>query len=160
MSTKIVVDTNVMLSAALAIRAGLLDSPTFVLFSKIVTREIIAVASPQMLYELARKLEDPKFEFPASFILEFTRLVTNAVDLVAIRGLNMGCRDKADDMFIETAYNGRVDALVTRDRDLQDAKVRYGLAKRGCEVIGVMEALAGLQESVIVEKNENEQLGT
>jgi hypothetical protein len=70
---RIVVDSNIFIAAALAIQSDRLHSPSFVLFSKVVTREIIAVASPQMLYELAGKLEKPDFGFTASFKLSFMR---------------------------------------------------------------------------------------
>lgn len=83
---------------------------------------------------------------PSAFIIDFVELLADAVEKLSIRGLAMGCRDEPDDMFIETAYNGRVDALVTRDHDLQDAKTRYGLSKRKCRVLNVSELLAILHD--------------
>lgn len=143
---KIVVDSNVFVSAALAISGKRLDSPSAVVFFKVVQRDVVAVASPQMLYELAGKLSEPRFELSAAFVIDFINLLADAVEMVAIRGLDMGCRDERDNMFIETAYNGRVDALVTRDRDLQDAQTRYDLAKRKCQILNVTELLAYLRE--------------
>ncbi len=152
----IVVDSNVFISAALSIHSKRLDSPSAAVFFKVVRGGVIAVASPQTLYELAGKLSNPKFQLPSAFVIDFVDLLASAVEMVSIRGLAMGCRDERDDMFIETAYNGRADALVTRDPDLQDAQTRYGLAKRNCRVLNVSEFLASLhgipkQEDVTAE---------
>lgn len=142
----IVADTNIFVSAALAIHSNRLDSPTAELFTRIANGDVIAVASQQTLYELADKLTEPRFGLPGSFILDFVTLVSEFVELVAIRGLDMGCRDERDNMFIETAFNGRVDALITRDPDLQDARTRYDLAKRECQVLNVSEVLTMLRK--------------
>jgi len=143
---KIVVDSNVMISAALAIHSGRTESPSARLFSLIAGGDVAAVASTQMLYELAEKLEEPRFALSSAFILDFVELYANALEIVAIRGLDMGCRDDDDDKFIETAVNGRVDALVTRDRDLTETRIRYDLAKRRCEVLAVSEVLTAFEE--------------
>jgi putative PIN family toxin of toxin-antitoxin system len=139
--TKIVVDSNVLVSAALGLRRHRFTSPSVVLWTKVATREVIAVASSQMLYELVATLEYPRLELPARFIIDYVERIADAVDMVSIRGLDMGCRDPRDNIFIETAYNGRVDALVTRDADLQDWKTRYTLKKRFCQVLNVSKFL-------------------
>lgn len=41
-----------------------------------------------------------------------------ASEWVAIAGAKLGCRDPDDDKFLETALMGKVDFLVTGDRDL------------------------------------------
>ncbi len=151
---KIVVNTNVLVAAALSIQSKRPNSPSLVLFSKMASRDVIAVASPQMLYELAGKLSNPSFGLPSTFVIDLIKLLSDAVEMVSIRGLDMGCRDERDNIFTETAYNGRVDALVTRDRDLQDAQTRYDLAKRKCQVLNTSELLALLRESL------NEDEGT
>ena len=110
--------------------------------TKITTREVIAVASSQTLYELAGVLAYPQLKLAEDFIVKYTERIADAVDIVSIRGLNMGCRDPRDDIFIETAYNGRVEALVTRDKDLQDWRTLHTLEKRGCQVIEVTPFLA------------------
>lgn len=98
--------------------------------------EVTLVVSTQTLYELADKLQTPRFGLPAQFILTFVDLIANAADIVAIRGLDMGCNEDPDDnMFIETAFNGRVEFLITYDGHLQTEQVRYDLAKRGCAVV-------------------------
>lgn len=138
---KIVVDSNVMISAALAIHSANLESPSARLFSLVAGGDLAAVACTQMLYELAEKLEEPRFALAPGFILGFVELYAHALEIVAIRGLDMGCRDDDDDKFIETAVNARADALVTRDRDLSDARIRYDLAKRRCDVLDVSDVL-------------------
>jgi len=146
-----VADTNILVSAALAIHADRSDSPSAELFRRIANGDVVAVASQQTLYELADKLTETRFCLPTSFVLGFVTLISELVELVVIRGLDMGCRDERDNMFIETAFNGRVDALITRDRDLQDAVTRYGLAKRKCQVLDVSELLAALREAEVRE---------
>ena len=143
---RIVVDSNVFVSAALAIHSKKLESPSAAVFFKVVRKDVVAVASSQMLYELAGKLSLPSFGLSAAFVIDYVELLADAVEMVSIRGLDMGCRDEKDNMFIETAYNGRVDVLVTRDLDLQDAQTRYDLAKRKCKVLNVSEFLAVLPE--------------
>ena len=138
---KIVLDTNVMISAALALKFHRHDSPSRVLFTTIFEEGMQAIASQRMLYELADRLTLPKLGLDPQFVLAFFELYVSVVDIVDIRGLDMGCRDDDDDMFIEAAVNGRVDVLVTRDRDLGAALVRYDLAKRGCKVVDVSECL-------------------
>lgn len=124
---RIVVDSNMFVSAALAIHSKKLESPSAAVFFKVVRKDVVAVASSQMLYELAGKLSLPSFGLSAAFVIDYVELLADAVEMVSIRGLDMGCRDEKDNMFIETAYNGRVDVLVTRDLDLQDAQTRYDL---------------------------------
>ena len=46
---------------------------------------------------------------------------------VAIPGARMGCRDRDDDKFLETAIEGGADCLVTGDRDLLDMSPFMGL---------------------------------
>ena len=143
---RVELDTVVPLSAALAIHSGKQDtSPSARVFFEVVAGGFVAVASTQTLYELADRLSIAKFQLPNSFVREFIELYSGAVELVAIRGLSMGCRDPHDDMFIETAYNGRVDLLVTRDLDLKDDVTRACLAERGCDVVGVREFLVRLR---------------
>ncbi len=109
----------------------------------IVTGDVILVASAQTLYEIADKLGEPRLGLPASFIIEFIDLLAKAAEIVAIRGLDMGCKDDADDnIFIETAVNGRADYLITYDGDLRTKQIRYDLAKRGCSICTIGEFIA------------------
>jgi len=122
-----------MISAALAIHSGRIESPSARLFSLVARGDIAAAACTQMLYELAEKLQEPRFA------------LSSATEIASIRGLDMGCRDDDDDKFIETAVNGRANALVTRDRDLAETRVRYDLAKRRCDVLAVSEVLTAFE---------------
>lgn len=118
------------------------NAPTARLFTMIVKGEVTLIASAQTVYELADKLQKPSFELPAEFILKFVDLIANS-EIVAIRGLDMRCKEDADDnMFIETAFNGRADFLITYDGHLQTELVRYDLAKRGCAIVTTGEFFA------------------
>ena len=145
---RVVVDTNVLVSAALSVHHDRLTSTTARLFSLLATREVVAVASTQTLYELADKLREPQFELPPALILDFLDIFTNAADIVSIRGLDMGCKDDPDDnAFVETAVNGRVDYLITYDRGFERSEVLHELAKRNCKVLNAGRFLGSLVPS-------------
>jgi putative PIN family toxin of toxin-antitoxin system len=140
---RIVVDTNVFISAALAIKHRRFDSPSFRIFEVLFHEKgAESVVSAPTLYELADKLRERRFDLSAPFIVDFVELVGEASTVVPIRGLAYPCRDPNDCKFIETAVNGRVDFLVTHDRDLADPVASRELAKRGCAVVTATQFLA------------------
>ena len=133
---RVVVDTNVFISAALAIKYRRFNSASFRLFDMLFTAKgAESVVSDATLYELADKLQERRFGLSAPFIIDFIKLIADASTVVPIRGLSYPCRDPKDSKFIETAVNGRVDFLVTHDRDLADPAASRELEKRGCSVI-------------------------
>lgn len=143
---RVVVDTNVLISAALAIRDERSNSPNWTLVQRIVEGSLISITSARLLYELRAKLETPKFGLSVEFSSAFVELTSRNCEMVPVRGLDMGCRDRDDNALIETAYDGRVAAPITRDRDLKDDRVRYGLEKRACLVLTAEEFLRRFPE--------------
>jgi putative PIN family toxin of toxin-antitoxin system len=112
---RLVIDTNVLISAALQSRgtpAQLLDalrrSPATLLFSH-ETQE-----------ELATRLLKGKFDRYVSSAgrLKFLAQLDAVAEYVAITGRPMGCRDRDDDKFLETAVLGLADCLISGDNDL------------------------------------------
>jgi uncharacterized protein len=111
---RIVIDSNVLLSAAL--------------FKQSTPRQALDKASVNgqvlMSNEILRELQDifnrPKFDKYSSqqvrseFLNDFLAVVENVeiVQKIAI------CRDRKDDKFLELAVNGSADCIVTGDRDL------------------------------------------
>lgn len=150
-SPRIVTDTNALVSAALQVYRNHPNAPSAKLFQLIAMRDVVLVASTQTLYEIADKLGEPQLGLPATFIIGFIDILANAAEIVAIRGLDMGCKDDSDDnMFIETAVNGKVDYLITYDGDLQTDQIRYDLKKRNCSICTIGQFLAIIARDEVV----------
>ncbi len=108
-----VVDTNVLISAALKERSlpGLavrivLESGTL-LKSTMTERELFVTLARPRLAPL----------IPPSFRDWLARLMA-AAELVAVGERIVSCRDPKDDKFLELAVNGRADVIVSGDGDL------------------------------------------
>jgi putative PIN family toxin of toxin-antitoxin system len=115
MTTKrYVVDTNVLISAALT-PDGSSRNAVVRIFAQ--GRLLFSKAT---FVELATRMMRPKFDKWASWEtrLEFLDELAEFADWVEIDGKVMGCRDAADDKFLETALVGRADGIVTGDGDL------------------------------------------
>jgi putative PIN family toxin of toxin-antitoxin system len=108
---RIVVDLNVYISAALARKADRLGSPALAVLDALHTGKCEGLICAEMLYELADRLRYRRFGFRPDFILEFISLVDALCTLVPIRALDIGGRDDADDKVIQTAIDGRADAV-------------------------------------------------
>jgi putative PIN family toxin of toxin-antitoxin system len=160
MPMKAVIDTAVLVSAALAIVA---DSNTHsrLLVERMLDEDSLElVSSEPMLRELSDVLSRSRFGLSAEHIVAFVARFASAATFVAIRGIAMGCRDPRDDKVLETALNANADFLVTRDRDLYDPRARYsiqkvgpGIRNRAIRVIGVrtvLEALSGPDFSALI----------
>lgn len=149
MKTKAVtLDTNVWLSIALAIASGRSSSPALALFRAIRVGRLKAVISDAALYELGDVLSRIAFQLKPTFIIDFLDMVDAICGHVATRGLDMGCRDDADDKIVELAYNSRSEMLITRDNDLAVFPIVETLRKRGCAVCDVTQALRTLGEGL------------
>lgn len=109
---KIVIDTNVYLSALLfggnprkVIERALLDGHTVVISEEIFTemRKVISTKFPKFLVDYRA----------------FEALLQNQALLVSLGEIAVQvCRDPKDNMIIETALTGRCDLIVTGDEDL------------------------------------------
>lgn len=110
---RLVVDTNVFISAALkqASWPGMvlrwLDQYGGLLKTATTEREVMEV--------LERPRIAPKV---APVFADNLRRVFAAADLVTISETVTGCRDPDDDKFLELAVNGRADAIISGDDDL------------------------------------------
>lgn len=111
---RVVLDTNVLISAALsrlgkpfACLAWVLDNATL-------------IVSRELLEELETRLARPKF----SKYVDDARRRAFVVDLglsamqVELSGAVTACRDPDDNKLLETAIAGHADCLVTGDQDL------------------------------------------
>ncbi|HEV2740653.1 MAG TPA: putative toxin-antitoxin system toxin component, PIN family [Candidatus Elarobacter sp.] len=157
---KAVVDTAVLVSAALAIAANNAAHSRSLTERGLSGDSFELVTSEPMLRELSDVLSRPRLGLSAEQAIAFVERVTAAATFVEIRGLAMGCRDPRDDKVLETALNANSDFVVARDRDLHDARARYsiekvgiGIRSRPIRVVGVtafLNALDGPDFSALI----------
>ncbi len=74
---------------------------------------------------------------PEADVEQFVLLLCRVADVAPIKHQVMGCRDRNDDVFLETAVVGAADYVVTHDQDLLalPASVSEYLRGRGVEVL-------------------------
>jgi putative PIN family toxin of toxin-antitoxin system len=111
---RVVLDTNVLISAALS-RLG---SP-FACLRWVLDNATLIVAR-ELLEELETRLARPKFNKYVDDLRrrEFVADLGLSAVLVELSGMVRVCRDPDDDKLLEIAVAGRVDCLVTGDQDL------------------------------------------
>ena len=113
MRVKCVVDTNVLISAALS-----KDAPFRILEHLIKNNALIF--SKDTISELSSRITQSKFDKYVSAEDRETyinNLILSA-DLVIIDNLIQGCRDRDDDKFLETAVKGDARFIISGDQDL------------------------------------------
>jgi conserved hypothetical protein TIGR00305 len=107
----------------------------------------LAVISEPILEELADVLNRPrikdKYGITENDIKELLILVEERAESVLLSGDIAICRDKDDNLIIETAIKGQTAFLVTRDDDIKfDKSVSSFLIQYGISVISVTRFLA------------------
>jgi len=105
------------------------------------------VISVPMLEELAEVLNRPKikdkFKIGNDDIAKLLILLEDQAEDVRVSGNIVICRDKDDDLVIETAIKGKAEYLVTRDDDIKfDRKVSSFLSQHGVKVTSLSKFLA------------------
>jgi uncharacterized protein len=110
---RVVVDTNVFISAALKENsppetAVHLAAESHLLIKSAITEQelFVTLARPRLM-----PLIEPHFR-------DWLHELMAAAELVTITERIAACRDPKDDKFLELAVNGRADLIVTGDRDL------------------------------------------
>ncbi len=110
---RVVVDTNVFISAALkehsppGTAAHVVAASHLLLKSEITQQELfVTLAQPRLA-----PLIPPRFR-------DWLSEVLGAAEMVAITERIVACRDPKDDKFLELAVNGHADLIVTGDADL------------------------------------------
>jgi predicted nucleic acid-binding protein len=109
---KAVIDTGVLISAALAISAGSASRSRQLVENGLTGERYEIVTLEPMLRELADVLSRPRIGLDAQYAAAFVERVVSVATIIAIRGLAMGCRDPRDDKVLETALNANVRAFV------------------------------------------------
>jgi putative PIN family toxin of toxin-antitoxin system len=128
-----VIDTNVLISAALSA-----NSTPARLVQLVLERGNVVFSQPTF-DELKTRLYRPKFDRYIS--LELREAVLHDLSAAA-RWVEIGeparyCRDRSDDMFIETALAARAGIVVSGDQDLLQAPPVQGL-----RILNPQQALA------------------
>lgn len=110
------------------------------------------VISVPMLEELSDVLNRPKikdkFKIEDENIRDLLLLLEDRAEDVWVSGNIAICRDKDDDLILETAIKGKAEYLVTRDDDLKfDRKVSSFLLQHSVKVISLSKFLAIISKS-------------
>jgi putative PIN family toxin of toxin-antitoxin system len=110
---RVVVDTNVFISAALKEKTPP-DTPVH-----LAAASHLLLKSTVTERELFVTLDRPRLApmIPPDFV-DWLHELMAAAELVAITERIAACRDPKDDKFLELAVNGHDDVLITGDRDL------------------------------------------
>jgi uncharacterized protein len=110
---RVVVDTNVFISAALKGRSPPSDAV------HLVSERDLLLKSATTEHELFITLARPRLAplIPQRFRVWLEEMLA-AAELVPITELIAACRDPKDDKFLELAVNGRADLIVSGDADL------------------------------------------
>jgi uncharacterized protein len=116
---RVVIDANVLVSAALARDPA---APSVRAFDALLDGRIEVVGCPALLGEVAAVLGRDRLrrylsiEEARRFVADIASVITRAAD--PLPPYPAVCRDPGDDYLVALARAGRVDALVTGDRDL------------------------------------------
>jgi len=110
---RIVVDTNVLVSAALKVES--LPAIALRLVERYHVRLQSAATEQQLLAVLARPYLAPLI---ASTAHEWIADLMAAAERVVIVERIVACRDSTDDKFLELAVNGHADLILSGDKDL------------------------------------------
>jgi len=113
---KIIVDTNVLISAILRDR-----DPEFVIQFIVDHPDFEWVASPEILAEYQAVLARPKFRLPQEIQDAWTTLLTAAIAPIEVNVIVDFPADPKDAMFLSCAIASDADFIITGDTDLLNA---------------------------------------
>ena len=147
MAIRAVINTNIWVSALLnpfGFPARLLKSFEEGAFHTVISEPIIE--------ELADVLNRPRirerYGITEGDIHELLILIEERSEHVLLSGDVKICRDKDDDLIIETAIKGKAEYLVTRDDDIKfDKEVLSFLSKYGIAVVSISKFLDIIKKS-------------
>jgi len=113
MRVKCVVDTNVLISAALT------KGAPFRIVEHLIKNNAL-IFSKETISELSSRVTQPKFDkyVSAEDREAYVNNLILSADLVIIDNLIQGCRDRDDDKFLETAVKGDAQFIISGDQDL------------------------------------------
>ncbi len=129
MRVKCVVDTNVLISAALS------KGAPFRIVEHLIKNNAL-IFSKETISELSSRIIQPKFDkyVSAEDREAYVNNLILSADLVIIDNLIQGCRDRDDDKFLETAVKGDAQFIISGDQNLL-AMLRFD----GIEIVTIQE---------------------
>ena len=121
---RVVLDTNVLISAALT-RTG----PPRRVVDLVRAGNGVLLFSDETFAELRDRILGSKFDryVGRESRAAFVALLAAVAEWVPIASASLGCRDPTDDKILETALMGRADHLVTGDGDLLAMSPFHGI---------------------------------
>ncbi len=137
----VLIDTNVWVSAFIN-RKGY---PAKVK-EKFLKRKFDVVISPPLLKELSDVLKRPRikdvYKITDEEINLFVEILAGTGHKVYLSNDIKLCRDKKDNMVLETAIKGSADYVVTRDDDIKvDTEIKEEMKKHGIKILTVSKFL-------------------
>lgn len=139
-----VIDTNIFLAAALTIAAGKHTGSRDVFEELLPSGLFEHITSAPILYEIGDVLSRSELGVPIAMVEPFIAQIETLSIVVPIRNLSMGIADRKDDKFLETAVQGRADAIVTRDADFHHPGAQRTLSTYNCRVMSLGAFLRAL----------------
>ncbi len=121
---RVVLDTNVLISAALRQKG----TPRAVV-NAVRAENGVLLFSDETFEELRSRLHRPKFDgyVDREGRAVYLALLEPVSEWVSISGVKLGCRDPDDDKLLETALMGEADCLVTGDQDLLEMSLFHNI---------------------------------
>ena len=113
MRVKCVVDTNVLISAALS------KGAPFRILEHLIKNNAL-IFSKETISELSSRITQPQFDkyVSAEDREAYVNNLILSADLVIIDNLIQGCRDRDDDKILKTAVKGDARFIISGDQDL------------------------------------------
>lgn len=121
---KVVIDTNVIVSAVIGKSATLVK-----IYNAFVNNLFTPILSPVLQEEILNVVRKPRIKryFRAKEIKRFKELIKiDAILVIPTKKISL-CRDKEDNILLETALEAKADFIVTGDQDLLILKSCLGI---------------------------------
>ena len=115
---RVVVDTNVLVSAVLSSLRGREHSPSFLIFSSITaggSSAPVLLVSTAILDEYAEVLSRPQFGIAEDVIQQALNRIQNSSETI-VPASRLETPDADDSPFLECALDGRADYLITGNK--------------------------------------------
>jgi len=118
---KVVLDTNVWISGMFW-EGG---TPFIILYEYFAPGKFEAIFSEKTYGELTRKAEEirKRYKFSPTKIERYLRLIKKYAEFVEVGEIPSVCRDPRDNLILVSAFLGKVDFIVSGDKDLLALKV-------------------------------------
>ena len=119
---RVVLDTNVLVSAAIS------NGKSRELLRKGIENQFSIITSDLILNELETALRRPKFKTSKDEIDRIILALTLSSEVIDVKSKFQAVKeDRKDYMIINTAFDGRVDTIVTGDRHLLELENFKGI---------------------------------